>query len=58
MHQKMQNCLPVKVTHANREKIVGFNVFESYLGPPAHFVRHCRMKVNIFNKIGGKFAVK
>ena len=39
MHQKMQNRLPVKVTHANREKIVGFNVFESYLGPPAQFVR-------------------
>ena len=37
---------PFKVTHANREKVVGFNVFKAYLGPPAQFVRHCRMGVN------------
>jgi hypothetical protein len=53
MHQKMQNRLPVEVTHANREQVVGFKLNIMFLGPPAQFVRHCRMGVNWRSKTAG-----
>ena len=46
MHQTMQNCLPINVQRVNRWKIEVVNVFFIDLGPPAQFVRHCRMRVN------------
>ena len=46
MHQTMQNCLPINVQRVNRWKIEVVNVFFIDLGPPAQFVRHCRMTVN------------
>ena len=47
MHQTMQNCLPINLQRVNRWKIEVVNVFFIDLGPPAQFVRHCRMGVNI-----------
>ena len=48
MHQTMQNCLPINVQRVNRWKIEVVNVFFIDLGPPAQFVRHCRMTVKLF----------
>ena len=45
MHQTMHNCLPINVQRVNRSKIDVFNVIFNDLGPPAQFVRHCRMRV-------------
>ena len=45
MHQTMQNCLPINVQRVNRWKIEVVNSFFIDLGPPAQFVRHCRMTV-------------
>ena len=47
MHQTMQNCLPINVQRVNRWKIEVVNVFFIDLGPPAQFVRHCRMTVKL-----------
>ena len=52
MHQTMQNCLPINVQRVNRWKIEVVNVFFIDLGPPAQFVRHCRMTVNNFTASG------